>query len=127
MSLRAPWTSVALPMNTGPGGSPATGSRNTRTPETSTSSSAQPVTATDPVIPAVPFTGVSSEPNGAADTVPLTTLSRTLIVSVSALPAPVSAIVTTPVCVATRPAANRTSTVRTADPFPFGGATVSHG
>ena len=65
MSGRAPGTSVASPIGTStPGVSPVTGARRMRTLETPLSSSAQPVTAMDPVMPAELLVGVSKLPNG---------------------------------------------------------------
>ena len=67
-SGRAPSTSAALPINTrDPAGSPETASRQIRTRLTFTSSSAQPVTATDPLRPVALSDGVSKNPDGAAD------------------------------------------------------------
>src|SRR3990170_2221488 len=65
ISGRAPLTSVASPMYLSvPAGSPATGARRIRTRVTPLSSSAQPVTATDPVTPVAFCVGVSKLPKG---------------------------------------------------------------
>src|SRR5260370_29551624 len=83
----------------------------------STSSTAQPVTASDPAIPVVPSTGVSNEPTGAVAAAGERELSVTLI-GPGLLPTPVKAIVTAPACCADRPATNRINTLNGALPLP---------
>ena len=78
----------------GPPASGLTASRKICTFDTATSSSAQPVTATLPLNPVAPCSGVSIVPNGGFD-VPAMIDTRT--VTVGELCAPFAAIVTVPV------------------------------
>ena len=114
-------------MNTcAPGASAPTGSRAMRTRVTATSSSAQPVTATESATPVVPVSGVSNEPTGAAD-VPVPSVLSVTLIGPAVLDAPVKVSVTAPACVAANPGANCTETSIVADPVPDVGDTTSQG
>src|SRR5262245_8104629 len=124
-SGRDPRTRTASPMRTRSGPSPATGSRSTRTLVTAMSSSAQPVTASDPLMPVVLSTGVSNTPNGAPGSV--TTESATCTVCV-----PLAAAAAATVRVATLPFGGSVArlsydTLTVAGPVPLVGETAIQG
>jgi hypothetical protein len=108
-----------------PAGSPATGSRRIRTRVTSTSSSAQPVTGSDPAMPLSPSPGVSNEPNGATDG--FDTTARATLMVLLAFDAPVYVRVTVPVWLAASDPTYCVEIVRVAGPLPEAGVTTSHG
>jgi hypothetical protein len=103
-----------------------TGSRKIRTRTTSTSSTAQPVTAMEPVMPVAPSVGVSNVPCGAVLASAVTVFNVTAM-GPTAFAAPVNVIVMAPVCSETRPLTNTTLIFRFPVPVPDAGDTVSHG
>src|ERR1043166_7630910 len=89
------------------------------------SSSAHPVTATEPASPALPLAGVSNAPNGAAAAEGAIEFSVTVI-GPTAPPAPVRLIDTAVACAGASPGANSTENVSVAEPLPDVGVTCSH-
>src|SRR5258708_17123972 len=127
MSGRAPSMKTPSPTYTlVPARSPPTGSRKIRTRVTPTSSSAQPVTGTEPASPVVPLSGVSKYPTGAAD-VPDGMRVRLTGRGPTVLAAPFKASVIVPFSFAASPGENRTDRLSTAVPLPEVGETTSHG
>src|SRR3954451_15018446 len=97
-----------------------------RTLVTCTSSSAQPVTAIEPVSPVALSSGVSNDPNGAADAPSGTSVSPT---EMTALTTPGTSIVTEPASVpaAGKPAVRTTPIDRVEVLMPPDGETVIQG
>src|SRR5262249_10970419 len=118
---------TALPMKICALPSPATGSRVMRTLRTSTSSMAQPVTGSEPVMPVVPSTGVSTAPDGAASAPEIVCRLTSIVPVALAAPLNASAILPTEVLPTGRLEAYFTATDSVAAPDPDAGVTVNHG
>ena len=88
---------IASPRYTGPPASGLTGSLKTCSRDTPTSSSAQPVTGTDPLKPLAPWTGVSIVPKGGFEVPAAMMETRTETVGEPC--APLAVTVTVPVSV----------------------------